>query len=302
MTRRGTGVGPDLDLRDLAALDPAGPPDPGAAASAPAQALLARVLATPRGDVALPRSTAAGARPAAAGEPHTPRRDRLRAWSSGRRLVLVGAAAAVLAGAAVVLPGVLRITEQDAYATWTARPGVLNDAATAEAAEGCRAAWRGTTTDPQPTETELTAMRPLAAEQRGDVALVVISDGRWLAECLLDSTGHVAGLTPPDVTAGIRPPADDGVTWSFGSQSRVRDDLVVAAVVGRAGPDVVAVALHPHRPAEGAEVVHATLEDGWFLAFWPARDVAADLMTTRVTLTLRSGEVRHDVVVRFPED
>lgn len=274
-----------LDLADLATLDPAGPADPAAATSVPAQALLERVLATPRED---PPGL-----PAVPGRRPTPRR------VPARRLALASAAVAVLAVAVVVLPG---LGDRGADAAWTARPGVLDEPATQAAAEECRETWRAADPEDGPTADELSGMLPLVAEHRGDVDLVVIGQGPWVASCLLSDDGAISGLSGPDSVKAS--PPQDGVSWWFGGASLKEDGGLLAAVVGRAGPDVAAVTLHPEHGADGVDAVHATLRDGWFIAFWPNELDWGSTDTDRIplTLTLRTGEVLRDVVVPWQVD
>ena len=284
MIRRRTALADLSDLTDLALLDPAGPSDPGAATTVPALALLERVLASPRQD-------APGAPGSPVGRPTRYRAPR----PTGRRLALTGATVAVLAVAGVVLPS---LGDRAADAAWTAVPGRLDRQETLDAAEECREVWRANGDGEPPTAT-LAGMVPLVAEHRGDVDLVVIGDGRWVGSCLLDETGSAAALQPPDSVAAAAAPPVDGVAWRFAAGSLTEDGTWLVAVAGRVGADVAAVTLHPEHGGEGVSVVHATLQDGWLVAFWPSRAdrAATDPMDTPLTLTLRTGEVLRDVVV-----
>lgn len=275
----------EVDLSRLAELDPAGPPDPGAGHGVVAQAVLERVVASPReagdglGELAPPRARAA--RRAGPGRP--------------ARLGLVGAGAVVLGVALAVLPGP---GDAGAGAAWTAVPGALDEAETAAAAEECRDLARGF--DDAPSDASAAAGVPLVAEHRGDVGLVAVGGDDWVAACLLDDTGYVASYAPAAAVALADEPAADEVLWWSGFMSRQEDGTALHAAVGRAGADVAAVTLHPVGAAVGAEVVHATLDDGWFVAFWPVpgRHAGRDPLDTPLTVTLRTGEVR-DVVVQW---
>lgn len=277
---------PRLDLAELTALDPTGPADVESATSPHAQALLEKVLAAPPGSDA---ETAAGS----TGPPVGTR------WSAPR-LALTGAAVVAVAVAVVVLPDL----NGGVAGAWTAHPGTLDDAETQAAAEQCRDVWRTSGAGDKPTGAELATMVPLIAEHRGDVDLVVIGNGRWVSSCLLDDSAMLAGLNSPEFVAAEPEPAADGVRWRFAAGSRADDGTWLVAAAGRAGPDVAAITLHPEYAVDGVDVVHATLRDGWFVAFWPNRDdrLAGDPENTPLTLTLRTGEVLRDVVVPWPEE
>lgn len=277
----------EIDLSALAALDPAGPPDPDAARSAPALALLERVVATPRDDAE------PGADPAPA-----PAR---RAWATlRRRVALVGVAAVGLAVAVTVLPGP---RDPSASAAWTAVPGALTSAETATAAERCRESVRNPAIEDRPTEASVAAAVPLVAEHRGAQSLVVIGADGWIATCLLDEGGYVASYSPAEPDAPVGAPAADEVAGWSGFMSLQPDQTALMGVVGRAGADVAAVSLHPTGVVGGAETVHATLEDGWFVAFWPVTAEHADLDPTAspLTVTLRTGQVRREPALPWGE-
>lgn len=284
MIRRRAALADLSDLTDLSTLDPAGTTDPDAASSVPALAMLERVLATPRDGSTLPASPAV-------------RPTRYRApRPTGRRLALAGGVVAALALGGVLLPG---LGDRAADAAWTAVPGQLDRQETLDAAQECRQTWRDTSIDPPPTEAQVAAMNPLVAEHRGDASLVVVGGEGWFAACLLDESGYVASLSPPDATAAVEDPAhDEVVAWSA-FMSRLESGDAFLALVGRAGADVAAVALHPEGTFGDVDVVHATLRDGWFIAFWPvgSEDAERNPVRTPLTVTLRTGEVLRDVVL-----
>ena len=281
-----------LDLGLLTELAPAGPPDADVATAVVARAMLERVVATPRDAAAVGGSPSSPDLAGPAGRPARRALSRVPA-----RLVLASATVAVLAVAAAVLPG---LGDPGADAAWTAVPGQLDRVETLRAAEECGATWRDLAPEDRPSEAQLAAMTPLVAEHRGDQSLIVVGNGGSVAACLLDgSGGYVAALTPPDAAASAAPPlVDEVVGWS-GFMSRTDDDNALLAFVGRAGPDVAAVTLHPAGVLGDVDAVHATMRDGWFIAFWPVRgdDAGRDPMKTPLTLTLRTGEVLRDVVV-----
>ncbi len=278
------------ELEALRALDPARPADPAAHTRPDAVALVERVLASTPSDTAATAGASAakvGADVEAPGTVHV--LDRRPVWwrpRSVRTATLLAAAAAVVG--AVVLPN---LGERTADA-WTAVPQVVPRAQALAAAERCREAWAGPASEGSefPDAAERAAMDLLLAERRGGYDLVVIGGGGWLSECMLDPDGEGAlgALAPPDLSGTSESlPAEDVDLMS--AMTALTDDGYVAAVFGRIGPDVMAVTLLP----PDTEPVQATIQGGYFAAFWPASTPrAGSLEGVEARLVLRSGEVR----------
>ncbi|MBC3760582.1 hypothetical protein ACUN7V_15315 [Quadrisphaera oryzae] len=248
---------------DLTRLDPTlgRTPDPTSPA---AEALLARVLATPR-TPADPesRTTTSGQRSV-----------RLR-----RRWVLVGAAAAVTAAGLVAAQVASDEGTPQAFATWTAEPTPLTaeQAATAEA--DCLALM--TDPDGKPLGGPRTAG---LADLRGGYlsALAVTEEG--VATCLSADPSLHDPVLGEETGMGAWAPADsvpeprrDGTTVVWGGGLRTAEGSYTQAF-GRAGADVTSVVL---TDADGRRVA-ATLGDGWFTAWWPSWPTSS--LTVRTTL------------------
>ncbi|GIG29791.1 hypothetical protein Cma02nite_23910 [Cellulomonas marina] len=180
-----------------------------------------------------------------------------RAGRPARRWALAagGAAAAVVAAVLLTAP-----PDEPAFATWTAIPAAPDPATAARATASCASSVPA---DVQPA--------PVLVEQRGAVVLSVLADGAWASACVWSdhetSEGSIAAYTRTMPAA----PTADGVavvswvgTWS-------PEDGPWTAVYGLAGSDVAQVVVD--REAGGP--VRATVQDGWFAAWWPTDSPAA---------------------------
>ncbi len=264
----------------LVGLDPADVAD-DAATRAPAQAALARILAS---DPAEPASHAP--RPA-------PRRGR---WA--------------LAGAAVLAGGVFAAVNLDegspanAFASWTPTPV----AAAPMVGDAAGAACRRSTADsirslpavpggaPMPTAADAAAARTILAETRGEWTLVVLA-GRGIDMTCLSRAGEPGG-----------PAAMVGGSLGVGDEVHLRPDGFfaggpgiastpegsVSTLTGVVGKDVTGVEI---TTADGRRVT-ATIAGDRFAAWWPGApvtDPTGPFETVTVTLTLRDGTVRRNL-------
>ncbi|PWJ51803.1 hypothetical protein SAMN06264364_12081 [Quadrisphaera granulorum] len=252
---------------DLTRIDPTRDttPDP---ASPAAEALLARVLATPRTpeDLTSRTTTATGRRSA-----------RLR-----RRWVLVGASAAVTAAGLVAAQVVSDQGTPQAFASWTPDPTPLTAAEAASWEADCLAvASRRPPGDDTPAPGPQIAG---VAETRGLFTAMVAVTPQGVASCLssdprtrpgvpLDRIGPSA-WSPSDNLAA---PPEDGVTVGGGLSSR-DEGGTFTLVMGRAGAAVTGVVVTDDR----GQRVAATLGSGYFVAWWPAWSTGS--LTVRTTL------------------
>ncbi|GAA3351541.1 hypothetical protein GCM10020358_82010 [Amorphoplanes nipponensis] len=241
----------DLDLRLRAAATPVAP---GRVRQASAQALLERIVATPR-------TAGSPARPAA------PRTRRLR-WAAA------AAAAVAVTGAALVMPGLGG--EDQAYASWTDTPAALPAGDTRELSREC------VRQELEPgygyTQAELGAARNVLGERRGAYRYLSIATARWTATCFRDRAGKVhfgSVMEAPvtDAALGRR-----GVELQGWGQLRTSEGYA-RLMSGHLGSDVVAVDVVLH----GGRTVHATVKDRYFVAWYPE---AVDA-TGGATLTLK---------------
>ncbi|HLR94264.1 MAG TPA: hypothetical protein VK053_07050 [Jiangellaceae bacterium] len=258
----------DADLRALWLLDPAHEPRPQAGQGAAAQKLLTQVLSRPSG--AGPDEPGHGT--------HRP---------LGRWLLSATAAAAVVAAVVVAPPWG---APEHAFATWTPVPEQVSATVEVEIAEECS----------NELAMDVLDQRVVVAEERGRVTFGLLSRAGYLSHCLLvDGAWVLSG---------------GGATGSYGSEAQLADDevqTVLAAaggnedtayttITGRVGEDVVAVEVHPRGPVEepGAlpggslpETVVASVENGYYAAWWPGVSVEA----IELTIHLADGTVLPDV-------
>ncbi|QIM20493.1 hypothetical protein G7075_03960 [Phycicoccus sp. HDW14] len=276
----------DLDpttTRALSALDPSPARALSASEQQGADALLARILATP--------TTGEDARP-------TPTASRRTA----RRLAVVGGlAAASTAGivAVQVLGG-----GDSAYATWTATPHRPTTPEQLAAADSCRDSLSdslsgGPEGDPTGVTHAVVARAGVVlSEQRGDWTLVVLGDRQGFdATCITDDPGLLGGSgsafgSMGYATGGTDVGAREVLVTSGGSGGS--SDHLVSVLVGLVGPEVAAVTIHT---PEHGDVV-ATVGAGHLAAWWPGptgvglEDPSLDT-TPPATVTYKDGTSAH---------
>ena len=257
----------DQALRDAAE------PVPARVGQAPAQALLNRIVQSPAPLVPAP------ARP---GRP---------AWRS-RRTVLAAVLAAVAAAAAVVLPTVV---SGPAYASWTPDPAPLPAADQAGLADRCAAQAIAEYDLPdQP--------RTVHGEQRGDYAYLNVVTQGWSATCFRDGDGNVRDasiMVDPLRTAALGRRGVEMQAWA-GLQT---DEGGCRLMAGHVGTDVVGVDIIVH-PKQGkpARTVRATLQGGYFLAWYPERLEESQNYGTELTLRLADGSKVEGLAARDLHD
>ncbi|MBZ2196078.1 hypothetical protein [Occultella gossypii] len=217
------------------------------------------------------------------------------------RRVVVGAAAAILLGAAVYT--VANPGQPPAYASWTPTPTELTAPVAAERAAECPTVevMQGPPEDP----TDMTDI-PLTlhlAEQRGDYTFAVSSgvseDGEpAYSVCLVDANSGITtaqgAILPAD--SAVAPSSADGVEvfndsvdWSVTSE-----EDAITYVFGTAGTDVTAVDVH----TDSGSFAHASLADGWWAVWFPG-DVD---LTTDLTVTTSDGTTREVAAVPSTSD
>jgi len=258
----------DAELRDLRLLDPAHPPRPSAGRDEPAQALLARILEKPRVSEAPSGRTGAGSRRG--------------------RWVLVGAAAAAVAVGEVLMPpwG----APDHAFASWTPVPEEVPATVEDEIAAQCSNELAMDRLDQE----------VVLAEERGRVTFGLLARPGYLRHCLLADGMPVlsgSGSTGPAGGDAELAPAEVRTVMATGGGSGAE---AYTTVTGRAGQDVVGVEVHPRGPVEAPgelpggrlpDTVTATVENGYFAAWWPGISVR-DL---ELTVHLADGTVLADV-------
>lgn len=168
--------------------------------------------------------------------------------------VAIAGAAAVL----VVFVGVSVLTPsgQVAYAGWEATPSAATAAALTAAETECA-----------PAAAEGGTERVL--EQRGSYVLAVYADSGVISQCLTGTDITTAGTS---TTAALPAPAepDTVAVYDDGAHAWGAGDGEVMSVVGRVGADVRSVSVEN----EAGLVVDASIDDGWFTAWWPGESPA----------------------------
>jgi len=184
----------------------------------------------------------------------------------GLRWGLAGAAAVAIVAALVILPpwG----TPEHAFATWTRAPEPVPVSALDEIATQCS----------QGSYSAYWEKEALITEERGRVTFVVARSSTMLNHCLLVD-GEFAGAGGIRDTSDDEIAADDARLWMAASGGRsMEEDDRYTAITGEVGEDVVGGDLHPLEPdrepggGDGVDLpesVAATVDDGYFGAWWP---------------------------------
>ncbi|SFO96637.1 hypothetical protein SAMN05660464_1748 [Geodermatophilus dictyosporus] len=210
-----------------------------------------------------------------------------RAW---RRAAAGTVAAAGVAAALVLVPGG---TTPPAVADWSHLPDAATPAQRSALAAACTQALART---PAEAGASWTAEHPfLPAEQRpavvdvrGPWGLTVLVGGGTVGDCLSGPDG-VVGTARQELPDGA--PASGVRAAGLGTtQASDGEDLYGSTAYGRSAADVVAVEL----VLPGGEVVTATVEDGWWAAWWPG--ITADDRAVRVRVTDGAGSVTTTVL------
>ena len=267
MTRRTPFTRTAAALREL---DPAATTTLSDEGRRRADALLARVVATPdqehdETDTAAPRR--------------------------GRRVLLP---VALVAATAVALSTALG---GSAFADWTAKPATLPPASAAVAATTCRSALDVVGRVP----------RIVIGERRGGWTYVLLDGPGEEGACLLPDalvgtsgdatrTRRFFGSYDPESPIPPTPPRDsivetESMTGAVSVPGRLPFRTVdgwFVWVTGYAGPDVTRVTVDPPMGPD----VEASLHDGRFAAWWPAGDEPGTGEAWGYTLTLADGTTR----------
>jgi hypothetical protein len=248
----------DQALRDAAE------PAPARVGQPPAQALLDRIVRT---------SAEAVPAPAAA---------RRAGWRTRKTVVAVLTATAA-AVAAVTLPN---LASGPAYASWTPQPDPLPAADLAGLGDRCVA--RVGDEYPEYPESDRAA-RVVHGEQRGDYAYVSVVTPGWSASCFRDHDGNVRNASIIVAPVGAAKLGGRGVELQAWPQLRTGEGHC-RLMTGHVGAQVVGVDITV-RDGSGdrSRVVSATVEDGYFLAWYPEPIDESGSNRTSLTLRLADG-------------
>lgn len=232
-------------------------------------------------------------------------------WTGRKAWAAVGALSVALSAVIVATVLLLSSSASVAYADWSPNPTPASASAIASASSTCANAFTGTGAD---ANQRAFSQQPVLAETRGvSTALVEISDGD-LYSCV---TGRNPQLPSPaikisDYGAATQAPGADQITAPYelqsgggggyigpeiprpprsASQTQVLDYLAVKEAhgfgrnaLGQAGSDVKAVSF---TFADG-QSVSATLQNGWYFAWWPWLTEPTSATVTTASGTLSS--------------
>lgn len=213
------------------------------------------------------------------------RRPRSGDFLPRRRSGPIAAASIVLVLVLVFGTVVWNMSGAPAYATWTAEPEEVSAQQAEEVAQSCPMVAHeivGDVDDPQVQEFPL---EPVLIDVRGDYVYVIGADdeGRY-AECFLSSDGHPHVVTSdagvgPEADVVLSPPEQGAEVLHAGtaSWSEGADDLpgALTSAYGRSADDVAEVLL----ATDDGEQVHATVQDGWWVAWVPGDEAFTGEMT-----------------------
>lgn len=177
-----------------------------------------------------------------------------------------------------------------ALASWTARPTSAGRVQVVQAESLCSSSLdqTGASAPGQKQGPPLTGgpWKAAVVDTRGDLTLVLYSDGPGSMACLSDSS--FVWLNALDTT-GEAPVADNGASLDWVSTRGAAGDVYTIAA-GRTGSEVTGVGLVR---ADGSEVT-ATVNAGRFLAWWPRDEGVKSLSVTTDT-----GTQSYPVAARF---
>ncbi|MGN0065366.1 MAG: hypothetical protein ACI379_14105 [Nocardioides sp.] len=210
----------------------------------------------------------------------------------GRRLAVVGVAAAALVVGGALLPAQLLDDGDAAFATWTAVPSGMTPSEAADAAQECREssadAWEGT----GPVDAEVAV-----ADRRGvwTTVMLVGRDG-FSALCVSDSSaGPLAGGSFGYVGDGPGEAVGERALRAMVLGTGMIDGREVSIVAGLSGAQVSEVV---YESAEHGQV-RAEVSKGAF-ALWMPGDELGDGGSADLAVTFRDGS-RGRVTVDLPD-
>ncbi len=201
---------------------------------------------------------------------------------------------AAVAGAAVWVVGFSQQTSP-AFAGWTATPTAGSRAQRIAAESTCRRIVRSPATvraqtggGPPPAGTiDLGHLRPVLTDTRGPFTWAIFAGANDSASCI-----DGPSLTMVAASGGVNVTAPRGrIALTSASQTKTPAGNAYSFVEGRAGSGVTAATLVLSDDAR----VQATIQNGWFVAWWPGAHTAHSALvrtalgTTSQALPAHSG-------------
>jgi hypothetical protein len=254
------------------ALRAAAEPVPARVAEAPAQALLDGIMTSSTQPVATLTSPG-------------------RAWWQPRKAMIAVLTAAAAVVGALTLPN---LGSDPAYASWTPQPSPLAAADRDELADRCSAQVAAEYRYSEPDR----AARITHGERRGDYAYVSVVTPGWSASCFRDHDGKLRNasiMMDPVDTAAL---GGSGVEMHGWPQMRTEEGYC-RLMTGHVGSEVAGIDIVVRaQSGDDTRTVRATVEDGYFLAWYPEQLDESSHNTTSMTLRLTSGATVEGLSVR----
>ena len=232
-----------------------------------------------------------------------------------RRVILpaLGVSAAALAAASVVVGLMLSSGASPAYARWTPVPSRATPATTSTALFTCSHSFTGTG---EAAYTRAFAQRPVLTERRGVYTAVITMNAGRLYSCLTTGTpnqpnffvslGTYVPIRPtpgPDqlsapytLLTGEGAGNDPAVPGTSPQEIAARQTLLLGggygnSALGKTGRDVSAAVFS----FANGRTVTATIEHGWYFAWWP-------FTSTPTSVTITTGNETKSSPVADPSD
>lgn len=203
------------------------------------------------------------------------------AWRPRKAAIAVLAAAAA-ATAALTVP---QLGSGTAYASWTPQPSPLAAADRDELADRCIARVRAEYPSSEPDP----AARVVHGERRGVYAYVSVVTPKSSASCFLDHDGKLRNASIMMEPAKAAALGGAGIEMQGWPQMRTEEGYC-RLMTGHVGSQVVGVDITLRdRSGDRSRTVRATVEDGYFLAWYPEQSDESSGNTTSLTLRLRNG-------------
>ncbi|GID32534.1 hypothetical protein [Paractinoplanes brasiliensis] len=205
-----------------------------------------------------------------------------RAGRRPRRVAVAVLAALTATAGVFVLPS---LRSEAAYASWSPQPVALTAADERALADSCVTRVR----DQYHYSEANPAARVVRGERRGDYAFLNVVTPGWAALCFRDRDGALANSSIMMDPVGGPALGRAGIELQGWPQMRTEEGFC-RLLAGRVGSQVVAVGITIHNSARtDSETVRATVDDGYFLAWYPEPAADADTNSTTLTLTLTDG-------------
>lgn len=244
---------------------------------------------------------------------------RHRPGSPPRRLwATIGVSGTALTGGVVAAVLLLSSTAPPAFAGWTPVPTPATPAALATATSTCNSQWD------QSSPSVLSVSQVVLSETRDNYTAALYLTNNGVYDCITDGDAHGTGVGRAATTAPTSTPGSDQITVPIGSggaapgfpggnpnqplpqrwqqalshmtnsAQRARQEQIWRNALahgvesndyGQAGKDVSAITFS----FTDGLTVDATVQNGWYFAWWPTLDIPTTVAVTTPTGTITSS-------------